>query len=613
MIKSPMYHGTSYPIEKWNFEHLGQGEGNSVFPGIYFTPNRQEALQYAELSSQKTGMPPRVYVAELDLGDSHILDLNDKYVNYFNSRGTFYNFLREYFPSWFGKGIPNPITKAINPEKEDYAESKYQSRNGQRSIINFAARENNLPEVEVMRGIGWYSCLDGPHVVITDANSILSFQEIYGPDKDDEKHVNTAEEALAERYIVDSKNAKKYRTKPGNRYKRRMMIRQNGGNRVWYDIDVNKFIRNDEFTWHIPVIGETDDYTLGFSLKNWLPILRKDIKDSGFSVDTFKKSLGRAMRTLELKSECDCADYKYRMAYWATRKGDKLGDPENRPSNITNPNDDLGRHCKHGLFCISNRIWLERVGRILFNYCLNLWRQNKRLFELTIGKKLEITDEMVENRPIRQTHKKRQEQPTPEPQQQEEKGEPPVEETSQQDQPQEENKSISDIEENPADEAYNDYYARAESFDEDQQMMIDIANDEGIDVTEYITPKNTPDQIFEVMRSIQEHVPESIIIKLSNPELSTAEIQILREAYLKGFDLFKYIGFDADVLKQLLAGARQGIDPSLLITHGMNARQIEQLRVAYLLDKNLYKQLRQSSLNYEGMRRAISKWRQNHA
>lgn len=598
MIKSPMYHGTSYGIEYWDFTHVGTGEGNSVFPGIYFTPNYQEALEYAKLSSQKTGNPPIVYVAELDLGDSGILNLNEKYIDYFNSIGTFYNFVREYFPNWFGEGIPDPITKAINPEKKGYVEEKYKSRFGQLSLIYYAARENNISAVEIMRDIGWYSCLDGSHVVITDANQILSFEKVEEPKITEDFQKQSSFEAIAERYIVDSKNAKKYRTKPGNRYKRRMMIRQNGGNRVWYDIDVNKFIRNDEFTWHIPVIGETDDYVVGFSLKNWLPVLRHDIKQEGFSVNTFKKSLGRAMRTLELKSECNCDDYKYRIAYWATRKGDKLGDPENRPSNITNPNDDLGRHCKHGLFLISNRIWLERIGRILFNYCYNLWKQNKRLFELTIGKKLEITDDMIENRPIRKTHKNIQEQPK--------------QEDNSADVTDQDNQNFSDSKE-PADEAYNDSYKNNKEFDEDQQMIIDLANDEGVDVSEYITPKNTPDQIWEVTRSIQGNIPENIIILLSNPELSPAEIQVLREAYQKGYNLFKYIGYDADVLKQLLAGAKQGINPEVLVTHGMNARQIEQLRIAYLLDKNLYMKLRQSSLNYEGMRKFISKWRQEHA
>ena len=57
------YHGTSSKIEYFDLNHLGIGQGQSVFAGIYFTTDKNSATDYAQMDSERTGRPPRVYAA----------------------------------------------------------------------------------------------------------------------------------------------------------------------------------------------------------------------------------------------------------------------------------------------------------------------------------------------------------------------------------------------------------------------------------------------------------------------------------------------------------------------------------------------------------------------
>lgn len=575
------YHGTSYKIDYFNMNHAGKGQGQSIMPGIYWATNKQEALRYAEMSSEKTGQPPRVYIAELEIENPLIPGKGGRY---FVTRPDYINFLKKYFPSWFD------ASGNIESIHAGYANEKYSTFQGQYGIVRFAAEENGLSVLDVVRDIGFDSAIDGTDLVITDPSQILSFEEIIGPDA--EPSEDFAGEALMDRYLVDSRKGKNYKTMPGNRYKRRLRINFNGGNNVWYDIDVNKLFRQDKFLFHIPVIGETDNYVTELEVAGWLIILKSDIQREGFSVMTFKKSLAKAIRLLDVKQSCTCRDFKFRFSYQFTRKGDNSGAPENRPANITNPNDDLGRGCKHLNFVTSLRTWLDRISRILFNYCFNLWKQNKPLFNVTIGRKLGITDEMIENRPIRQSR-------PPKP------AEPQTEEPRQEE-PEEESEET----EEPAEEAYyGSYYRGNTEYDEDQTYMIEVAQDQNIDVSDYVTPENSPEQIWEVAQSIQDNLPKNEIITLANPDLNTRTIQVLREAYKNNIDLSKYSDLDPDVLKQLIFAGKKNQNLDLLALPGFNHRQVEMLRSALELDYNLYNKLAKSNMNYEQMRNAIRNWK----
>lgn len=64
----------------------------------------------------------------------------------------------------------------------------------------------------------------------------------------------------------------------------------------------------------------------------------------------------------------NCPDFSYRYKYFASRNNINSGEPETRPSKITNPEDKLGSGCKHILLVLSNTSWILRVARVINNY-----------------------------------------------------------------------------------------------------------------------------------------------------------------------------------------------------------------------------------------------------
>lgn len=58
----------------------------------------------------------------------------------------------------------------------------------------------------------------------------------------------------------------------------------------------------------------------------------------------------------------------YRYAYVATQHGYKYGKPENRPSRITNPNDNKGAMCKHLTMLLANKRWMVKLASIVNDF-----------------------------------------------------------------------------------------------------------------------------------------------------------------------------------------------------------------------------------------------------
>ncbi len=64
----------------------------------------------------------------------------------------------------------------------------------------------------------------------------------------------------------------------------------------------------------------------------------------------------------------NCADFKYRFSYEATKNQYNSGTPELRPAKITNPNDTKGAGCKHILLVLSNMDWMMKIASVINNY-----------------------------------------------------------------------------------------------------------------------------------------------------------------------------------------------------------------------------------------------------
>lgn len=154
------------------------------------------------------------------------------------------------------------------------------------------------------------------------------------------------------------------------RYEKRLKSRFANNVRNYNKIDMNKLFRTNILTINIEVKGETDDYIVTISFGGFLDILRDYIEKSNGKLDlrTIVRSLIDAFNRDNVFIHCSCPDWKYRMAYFATKDQIIAQNPENRPSKITNPNNKLGPGCKHVMLVLANTGWLIKVASVINNY-----------------------------------------------------------------------------------------------------------------------------------------------------------------------------------------------------------------------------------------------------
>lgn len=145
---------------------------------------------------------------------------------------------------------------------------------------------------------------------------------------------------------------------------------------------MNKLFKENILTVNISVKGETDDYTVKISFGGFLDILGGLVK--GNIEDLNLRNITRALVTGFNQDDvyifCSCPDFHYRFGYWATRNKLTSGEPEDRPSNITNPNDTLGSGCKHILLVLSNNSWLMKVASVINNYIKYMEKHYQKLY-----------------------------------------------------------------------------------------------------------------------------------------------------------------------------------------------------------------------------------------
>lgn len=145
---------------------------------------------------------------------------------------------------------------------------------------------------------------------------------------------------------------------------------------------MNKLFKEDILTVNISVKGETDDYTVKISFGGFLDILKGLV--NGNKEDLNLRNITRALVTGFNQDDvyifCSCPDFHYRFGYWATRNKLTSGEPEDRPSDITNPDDKLGSGCKHILLVLSNNSWLMKVASVINNYIKYMEKHYQKLY-----------------------------------------------------------------------------------------------------------------------------------------------------------------------------------------------------------------------------------------
>jgi hypothetical protein len=171
-------------------------------------------------------------------------------------------------------------------------------------------------------------------------------------------------------------------TKGKQRFNRRSKSKVANNVRQYNSIDMNKLFKEDILTVNISVKGETDDYTVKISFGGFLDILKDMLKGevTNLNLRNITRSLITGFNKDDVYIFCSCPDFHYRFGYWATRNKLTSGEPEDRPSKITNPNDNLGSGCKHILLVLSNNSWLIKVASVINNYIKYMEKHYTKLY-----------------------------------------------------------------------------------------------------------------------------------------------------------------------------------------------------------------------------------------
>lgn len=145
-------------------------------------------------------------------------------------------------------------------------------------------------------------------------------------------------------------------TKP--RYIRRMTI---SPTQVKYNsIDTILFISTGRLVFNF----EVKDYIVNIEIEGISKYLHDNLNGTSSNYKLIQKYIRTALDSQDIKINCTCPDFRYRFAYTATVGKFKYGSPENRPSNITNP-QKRGSSCKHLLYLLNNKQWVRKYVSLI--------------------------------------------------------------------------------------------------------------------------------------------------------------------------------------------------------------------------------------------------------
>lgn len=188
----------------------------------------------------------------------------------------------------------------------------------------------------------------------------------------------------------------------------------------------------------------------------------------------------------------NCPDFLYRASYVQTVAGNNAGRPENRPAVMTNPQNRKGV-CKHIIYALSEKAWIIKVASNLYQYVMNIYKTKRDLFDLIIRPALhDITDEQIT-------------------------GQPDPAKSVQQD----------------ATECLNNYYTGRQIYDDDQNFILAVAEETGSDISPYVTPENSPEQISEISILYSMNCPMQLLQALSNKDIDVRTLQLFNNILSK--------------------------------------------------------------------------------
>lgn len=202
-------------------------------------------------------------------------------------------------------------------------------------------------------------------------------------------------EATRTQLVAQSRSVGAYKdqSRGKNRFDRKRYSKVVNSVKAFNSIDMNKVFKQDLLQVDIPIVGETDEYTVTIKLEGVIAEIQKNIKNNNnkFEFRTIIQALTKVFNTTDVYVKCTCPDFKYRFAHWNIIKNVSVDDSSQDPGpgkGIANPNDDKGRGCKHILVCLSNGDWMLKVASVLNNYCHYLSEKKPEVFLKLVFPKL---------------------------------------------------------------------------------------------------------------------------------------------------------------------------------------------------------------------------------
>ena len=184
------------------------------------------------------------------------------------------------------------------------------------------------------------------------------------------------DEATRTQLVAQSRNVGTYKdtSRGKTRLDRKKYSRLANAVKAYNAIDMNSVFKQDILKVSIPVVGETDEYTVTIKIEGVVAEMQKNIKNNGNKMEfrTIIQALTKIFNTTDVYVKCTCPDFKYRFAHWNIVKNVSVDDSSADPGpgkGIANPNDDKGRGCKHVLLALSNGEWMMKVASVINNYC----------------------------------------------------------------------------------------------------------------------------------------------------------------------------------------------------------------------------------------------------
>lgn len=182
----------------------------------------------------------------------------------------------------------------------------------------------------------------------------------------------------ADNYAADNQGKGK------NRYERRLHSHISHSVSTYNNMDMNKLFKDNILDVDVVVHGETNDYLVRMSFGGFLDYLHNQLNQNNkqFDTRTISRALVTAFNSDQVYIHCSCPDWKYTMAFWAT-KNDIDSVKNEQKSNgkwLRNPTDTKGAGCKHSLLVLSNNTWLMKVASVIKNYVNYMEKHQQKLY-----------------------------------------------------------------------------------------------------------------------------------------------------------------------------------------------------------------------------------------